>query len=422
MSARATEISCTHCGAPLALHGGRRIEVVVCSHCGSELDARHEYAVLGRLDLEDDRWRPRSPIELGMSGTLRGIEFTVIGRVEYKQREDGVDYPWIEFLLFSPTHGYAWLCQELGHWVLAREVKDLPSKTRKSRLSRRSRFFARGIHFTVFEQATSSISRVEGELTWRAQPGDVERYADGVAPPAMFTITWAEDEIEFSYGEYLEPEEVEKAFGLEWMPHQVGIFSAQPFAPSPFLQSLSRASTPFLGVALAAILVVGIAFEGRVVLSESFHTRFISADGIESSEFEVTSPGSLMRMDLGCPVANAWWAFDIEVLKGDTRFFELSREISYYSGADWSEGSTRSHAYFRLPEAGRYRLAVFGQGGSGEGRGPPAHRELSVVVREGVVVQRYLVVFAAFAALSFLLTHLRRLFFQTRKWSEDEED
>ena len=96
-------INCTQCGAPLALRGGHRVESLTCGFCGSVLDAHDEFKVVKTYsDLE----RPYSPLSLGMSGKIKGVDFTIIGVMEYR---DAWFDTWLEYAIFSPTHGYAWL-------------------------------------------------------------------------------------------------------------------------------------------------------------------------------------------------------------------------------------------------------------------------------------------------------------------------
>ena len=87
--------------------------------------------------------------------------------------------------------------------------------------------------------------------------------------------------------------------------------------------------------------------------------------GKPTQEFIVSKPNSLMRLDLLYPVNNAWGEFEISICKGSAKYFTAIKAISYYSGAGWSEGSTKSSVYFKLPEKGKYHLKMHFEGGSG---------------------------------------------------------
>jgi hypothetical protein len=81
-------VNCTQCGAPLKLHGGHRVRSLSCGSCGSVLDTKDEYQVVKQFA---DIQRPQMPLELGMQGKLKGIAFTIIGVVQYRDSEGYYD-------------------------------------------------------------------------------------------------------------------------------------------------------------------------------------------------------------------------------------------------------------------------------------------------------------------------------------------
>ena len=102
-----SSIRCTACGAPLTLHGGgHKIQTLNCAYCGAVMDARHDFAVLAQFA---NQHRPECPLELGMQGKLKGVDFTIIGMIAWFAEGE-----WVDLLLYSPTHGYAWLSYEQG--------------------------------------------------------------------------------------------------------------------------------------------------------------------------------------------------------------------------------------------------------------------------------------------------------------------
>lgn len=79
---RVQSIKCTNCAAPLKLLGGGRVESVTCSYCKSVLDLNDNYKVLSSF--RNTKALNALPFELGMKGVLRGIDYTIIGRVDYR--------------------------------------------------------------------------------------------------------------------------------------------------------------------------------------------------------------------------------------------------------------------------------------------------------------------------------------------------
>ena len=121
-------INCTACGATLDVLGGHRVKSLVCGYCGSVMDSHAGYQVIQRY--RDSPDRPAAPLALGMEATLKGVPFTIIGMIEYVSRQSGPGwaetYDWISFQLYSPTHGYAWLTWNKGHYVFSYRTRDLP--------------------------------------------------------------------------------------------------------------------------------------------------------------------------------------------------------------------------------------------------------------------------------------------------------
>ena len=111
MPGQVRSINCTQCGAPLTLHGGHRVESLTCGFCGSVLDAHEDFKVVRTYA---DLKRPYSPLALGMSGKIKDVEFTIIGMVQYR---DAWHDSWLEYAIYSPTHGYAWVAYEHGHFL-----------------------------------------------------------------------------------------------------------------------------------------------------------------------------------------------------------------------------------------------------------------------------------------------------------------
>ena len=413
-------INCTQCGGALTLNGGHRVESITCGYCGSVLDAKQQYRTVKKFMTE--RKQPPSPLRIGMKGRLKEAEFTIIGLIEYRSCSDGAS--WFEYFLFSQTHGYAGLEYDSGHYLFSRKVRDLPD--RSVRPVEKSSFVVSHQTFKVYESYRAKISYVEGELTWIAQTGDEIALIDAIAPPYIFTIEKTPNELEYSYGEYLTGEEVYRAFNVKATPASPReIHPAQPFGGSHFMQSLAVAGKVFLPVNLVLLIIVLIAGSGQEVLRTQLSANSYLA-GANTQSFTVTQPNRLVALDLDQPLQDAWFWYDIEVLQHDTTLFSMAQRISYYSGYEggehWSEGSTRTHTYFKVPEAGDYQLRLVGEGGTGEYGQMPQKKTLSLTVTEGVLVSRYFLSMVVLAVLAWLSLPVRRWHFENKRWGSYEGD
>lgn len=411
-------INCTRCAAPLIIHGGHKILSITCSYCGSELDAKHEYEVLYQFTNRD---RPITPIELGMSGKFKGIEFTVIGLIQFRS-SDG--YGWIEFALFSPTHGYAWLEQVENHFVFARRTRDIPSTPMGGQV--KSTFKVGDRTYRIFEKFRASIIYVEGELTFVARAGDAVDITEAICPPFVYSRERSKNEEEFVIGEYLEPAAVYDALDLKDEPgERHTVHPAQPYDPSALVEGLARAGKYFTPLAAGFLILVLVLGWGSTLLVARFDAN-VYAKGSQSKSFTVQNADALLELQMNAPLNNAWAQFDIQVQKAGKAVFSMAKQIAYYSGYEggehWSEGSQSASAYFKVPEPGEYNLVIRGQGGAGSRGRAPHTSNLVVTVKEGIIVSRYFLVLSFLFGFAFLLQYITRWRFESKRWGDADDD
>ena len=412
-------INCTQCAAPLTLHGGHKVQTITCSYCGSSLDTKDEYKILTQFTNRD---RPPTPFELGMTGKLNDVEFTIIGMIQWRS-DDG--YGWLEFSLYSPTHGYAWLEQVDNHYLFSRRVRDLPN-TRMS-ADVRSTFRVRDRSYKVFESYRAKILYVEGELTFVAKAGDRVDVIEGISPPYVFSLERTEQEEEYVLGEYIEPQEVFDAFGIRNEPgRRYKVHPGQPYNPSGITAGLGGAGKIFGPISIVLLILTVFFGSGKEIAKAQFDAK-VFKNGSQTQPFKVESADKLMALEMHAPLRNSWAAFDIQVNQGEKNIFSMAKQISYYSGVDggesWSEGSQNAKAYFKLPSPGQYHLVVRGEGGSGNrSRGVPRGGNLQVKIKEGVIVTRYYWILLGLCAAAFAWPFIARWRFESRRWSEADTD
>ena len=99
----ASAIECAQCGASFELPPqGDTAITAACLHC----DALLELDEAGSRVLQRSQDKPDLVLEVGDSGALLGKDYTVVGRMLYRE-----DHQWLtsEFLLWRPDSGYLWL-------------------------------------------------------------------------------------------------------------------------------------------------------------------------------------------------------------------------------------------------------------------------------------------------------------------------
>lgn len=416
-------LKCTQCGGSIELRGGHNVRSIVCQYCGSCLDSKDQFKLLHKFV---NQKRPFMPLKIGAKGKLKGVLFTVIGVLQYEEREDGEVYHWLEYLLFSQTHGYVWLCYEDGHWVMVYEVKDLPETEVELVSPRKTRFKVRDKTFKVFESSGAQISYVEGELTWQARQNEKIRYLDAVCPPYMYSIEMRGSEQEYFWGEYISVGDINESFKIEGY-EPTTVFPCQPYKVNPLFEGFSIGALA-AGV-LALFMYFAISSNGSLVMNQKFGSQLF-AEGETSREFKVEEPGSLYGIKVYTPnLSNAWSFFDVRVVDKDeaNQLFTMPTALSYYEGYEdgehWSEGSTEVVSYFRIPESGEFKLALDGEGGTAEEPAPGfTLSNVNVEIRKGVRLGHYTLawfVLCLLAAAPYVISALR---FEHSRWEDDDED
>ena len=413
-------VDCTNCGAGLPVLGGGRVTTQICGYCGASLDANDAYRVLA---VHAGMERPASPFRIGMAGEIDGARYTITGTLGFVERDRDREWRWTDHMLFSPTHGYAWLTVEDGHVLFARKTRDWPDggwvgetlvETSEARPGRRWR----GRNFVYFASSSWLCDFAEGEFNFRPARGDRGYSASLMSksgPPTMLTYLEArvgarEREVDATR---LAPEAPE-AFGAA-APAPEGLHPLTPYAPSEgarFYAWWFGAMTAATALLLFVVLGAG---GTREVLIEA-DARTLPAE----AAFDVADTGRPVQIELRTGLKNAWVEMALDVTGPDgapvvSQPVGLSYYEGYEDGERWSEGSRDARLGFVPPAPGAYRVALSRPEGEVGSLGA-----VQVSAREGMMTARWpvlaLVLFGALTALSLS----GRLIHATRRWSQSD--
>jgi len=427
-------IKCPQCSGQLTLQGGQQILSITCHYCGSVLDTHNNFKVLSKFATTKFSI---FPFKIGSKCTWNGVGFILIGIVQYVQKDEWGSYPWVEGLLYSPTHGYLWLIYENGHFVIGRECKTRASNEPKS-LSQVEIFKdyldVDGTSYRIFEIGTAEITFVLGELTWVAQPRDKIEYLDAIAPPHLYCIEKSKSEQEYFKGEYVSGPDVFAAFGLEDKSQPEGVYACQPLKVSPTVEGISFAGKLYALITFFLILWFAAHYSGHTIYSESLPlkpdpgwTENNPNIAETSYKFSANETSNLMTFKIYAPLSDAWAAFDVGIVDAAgneiTGFFP---DISYYSGVEggesWVEGSRSTTSYFQLPAPGEYAFNISYEGGTGETEGGLGALDVSVAISENVKTTRYLLACFGIMFIFGLSRWLHKYQFERNRWKDYYED
>ncbi len=211
-------IKCGACGASLVksmrIEGSgedaEEIPIAKCSSCGKVYDQHtDEYYQVFADTLTYDK--DNTIFKLGTKGTLRGVEYEIIGRLRYQEEEEYEKSTWDEWFAVSSDGVYHYFVEEDGEVYSYEEYtpKSIDMNTASGgiefegkRIMKRSGFVGRIVY-------------AEGELSWKPEIGEAITMWDFKKDGVMYTIEQSEDEVDITRGEHLTYEEVIQAFGHE---------------------------------------------------------------------------------------------------------------------------------------------------------------------------------------------------------------
>lgn len=414
-AAETLKLNCTQCGAGLDVLGGGRVKTHVCPYCGAELDAQDDYKVIQQFR---NMHRPDTPFDLGMTGTLWGAEFTVIGTMAWAEYYAGKSWHWVEHQIYSPTHGYAWLTVENGFVTFTRKSREastpagVSERTIESSENRPSVRF-QGRTFRYYASGRASPTFIEGEFNFRPSMEDGIRYVSLMGGDQMLDIVESKGEREYEVTELPDQAALLTSFGVprkRW-PRPRGVHPLDAVDRTPlqlFTRNLAIAAT-----VVSVILGIGLSAKGSDIAaspSASVRKEIVLP-------FEVTDDTGLTEITITADAYNSWAWFEAELADAEgVAVAAFERGVEYYKGSDWSEGSQRARTRLDLP-VGSYTLYLSMAEAQVDWTGGREANVMSARVRQGVANASWMWGMAAlFGVISFLFLG-QRFLRHSRRWS-----
>ncbi|MBL4928188.1 DUF4178 domain-containing protein [Fuscibacter oryzae] len=424
-------ISCPNCGAGLNVLGGGRVVSQICGYCSSELDAVAGYRVLSKFA---EMPRPETPLKIGDSGKVLGVDHQIIGILGWREEADGKSWDWTDHLIYSPTHGYSWLTLEARRLFLTRRwrqgtqpgwVSEIAVETSTSRPQVR----LAGQSYAYYETSKARITFAEGEFTWRPHIGDRATTITLLGSDAMlsFTETGAEREVERTV---LPPQTaLWQSFGFAAAPvRALGRHPLETIGEPPNERFLIAAAAAFAGLGLL-LSAVFASMSGHQILPP---TRLSAAQLPVELPLEVDQAGRLTVVNFRGDLNDNTWAWlEVTVSDPDDQpMFQIGRELGRFSGHDsdgsWTESYEGSQLRFRPEEPGRYMMEIdLPERGIGETTATMPPPPLTVSARAGAATAFPTLGLATLFALIGGGLFLRRSLREKERWSgsdwEDED-
>ncbi len=190
----ATALACPACAGRVEL-ANRFVKMVVCPYCGQT------------LSVEDNRLDPTGKtaalmetptrFSVGQTGNLRGQVFRILGRVRYED-DDGY---WDEWFLEFGDGAVGWLEEEEGEYTLSRRQALTSAVPPFDQVRVGTSIQVNGQPFFVTERCRARVAGAEGQLSFRARPGQPVQFVDGNVAGKLAAIEYGDEEVEFGVGE-----------------------------------------------------------------------------------------------------------------------------------------------------------------------------------------------------------------------------
>lgn len=149
--------ACPGCGAPVDFRSAASVSAV-CSFCRSTLVRDGE--ALRRIGQSAELFDDHSPLQLGVTGRLQGVTFTLVGRLQYAT-EQGI---WNEWHALFDNGRTGWLSEDNGAYVLAFDA-PLPSPAPAlDALKPGQRVVVGGLAWDVASVVQARLLAAQGEL------------------------------------------------------------------------------------------------------------------------------------------------------------------------------------------------------------------------------------------------------------------
>lgn len=359
-------LNCPSCGSQIELRAMGTAASIACGYCATTIDATNPQLQI--IQKFDARFAIQPIIPLGSRGTLKGTVWEIIGFQQRGITVDGANYFWREYVLFNPFKGFRYLSEYNYHWSFVTPMPSLPAMG--SNVGRPTAQWGNNT-FDHFQTAEAVTYFVVGEFPWQVKVGEAVSTSDYVAPPKMLSSETTENEVTWSIGEYVAPQEIWTAFKLpNTAPVPVGVFANQPSPGAAPVGKQPPGRPWLLFLAMAGLLfAMMIGFAAMARQEQVFKDTFVfnpAATGEKSlvtKSFELKGGKGNVQIDIDTGLDNSWAYFSMALINEQTGdAVDFGREVGYYHGVDegesWSEGDRHDDVIIPGVPGGKYYLRI----------------------------------------------------------------
>ena len=313
-------------------------------------------------------------LKIGQEGFLRQTWVRVVGYL-YQTEQEAAEH-WGEYVLLDRDGHHSMLAEYQGHWTLikpqAGQYKEFAGKGKARYVDTPER------QYRLFHRYSPATLYAVGEFDWNILDDKELKVSEYIHPPFSLTHEQTAKQSDWYIGEYIQPEEIATAFGLDkaYLPTPFGIGASQPSPVEQSWPSLKQVTLYALLLLLVLQLLFSLFNRNKTVYEDSFtaypdtgkHAEANSCKPFISPEFTVEGP-TLLEFRFSAPLDNQWLELPVSVIdEGSGKAYTFTKALEYYHGVDggesWSEGDRNENAYLSRMPSGRYHLNIYPYSGS----------------------------------------------------------
>lgn len=418
------KFNCPSCGAPHTVSGGVRSKVLVCQYCGAAVDvADPRLTVIWKEETTREQIQRGVSIPLGSRGEIAGQPYEVIGFLKKSVTYEGINYPWVEYLLYNSYTGYRWIVESDGHFVLMHPMAAIPTRNGYPvGLPDEQAIEYEGVTYRHFQTSRPRVDGLAGEFYWRVRKHEQARNFDYVAPPSMLSLEASSNGLVWSRGEYLGPAQVQQIFALDKpLPPAVGVAPSQP---NPHAASSREMWAVFLVAFFAGMFLLAsglLSGSGKQIFStgSQLYQTHRNFPPEESAPFEISGRGNV-AFDFEGRLNSRWLFFDTRLVNTETQQeTRVGATVENYSG----RGSPKKTVRVSGIPPGTYKLRWTITSGTTTKTPEAASTNLksekigySISLRRGVPVWGWFFLMVMLLLPWPVFETARRSSFETRRW------
>lgn len=351
--------NCLKCYKPLTIKAAPYTISLACHHCGTTHLVDPSSGAL-KAPVENNI-KTFPDIALGSSGTIKGINYEVIGYSLKEEINTGAAR-WKEYTLYSRQYGFAYLSEFEGHWIYVKE-SPLPPLLGDVNISS---FIFDSTEYALFNKYTYDVIHTIGEHPYNVLTAGKYQVREFVFPPKVWFVEKSTTEIDWFCGEHMPEKQVYESFHFPGStPPKSGIGMVEPtgMVDKGKLAKITLFSCLFL---FLIHILTSFTKEDRPIFKETyFFNDSVNTIKAVTPKFSLNKWKSSLAIEISAPVSNSWFELQATLINTDNgKEYSVSKGVEYYygytDGENWKEGGTSEEAYFTGIPAGNYLISFTG--------------------------------------------------------------